>query len=245
MTGLNVLIAHGEPLIQIGLEGALSGCDDLHVQSIRETRSSIAGHIELASIDVAITDLYKGIELARGAYGGSSRVLIMTNDESEVGIRGAVEAGARGYILLSSTLESVVQAVRRVGRGGTAIDPRIVAKMLDSLNGNKLTDREIDVLRLITLGRSNKAIAEQLGIAVGTAKCHVKQLMAKLSARSRTEAASIAQRRGLVPPDPQRDRSASVDLREHNGGTAAHPIRRLPRTPSRQVLVRPSAVING
>ena len=147
----------------------------------------------------------------------------MTNDESEVGIRGAMEAGARGYILLSSTLECVVQAVRRVGRGGTAIDPRVVAKMLDSLNGNKLTEREIEVLRLIMLGQTNKAIAEQLGIAVGTAKCHVKQLMAKLNARSRTEAASIAQRRGLVPLDPQRDRLARVDFRECSGGTAAHP----------------------
>jgi DNA-binding NarL/FixJ family response regulator len=190
-TKLNVLIAHGEPLIQLGLESAIGRCEDLHLQTNAEQ--------DQTSFDVAISDLDSGIALARSTQGHSGCVLIVTSDDSEVGIRSAVEAGVRGYLPAGSTPESVIQAVRRVAWGGTAIDPRALAKMMDSLKGDRLTDREIDVLRLIVLGRPNKVVANELGISVGTVKSHMKQLMAKLNARSRTEAASIAQRRGLVP----------------------------------------------
>jgi DNA-binding NarL/FixJ family response regulator len=195
-TKLNVLIAHGEPLIQLGLESVLSRCEDLHVQILSS-----------ASFDVTVTDLEIGMELVRSTQRGSIGVVIVTNDESEVAIRGAVEAGIRGYLFSGSRPESVLHAVRRVGQGGTLIDPRALAKMVDSLRGDSLTNREIDVLRLIVLGRPNKAVAEQLGIAEGTVKCHVKQLMAKLNARTRTEVANIAQRRGLVPPEPREPRA--------------------------------------
>src|SRR5262245_56388001 len=134
-TRLTVLIAHGEPLIQMGLEGALKACNDLQVQSMHEN------HFDLASFDVVITDLDSGLELARHASDSTRRVVIVTNDESEVGIRNAVEAGVRGYLLLNSTPDSVATAVRRVGSGSTAIDPRALSKMIDSLNSDKLTQR--------------------------------------------------------------------------------------------------------
>jgi DNA-binding NarL/FixJ family response regulator len=194
-----VLIAHAEPLIQIGLEGALSSCSDMDVRSMRDS------YFRLLSFDVVVTDLDSGMELARNRTGNSGGIFILTSDESEVGIRKAMEAGVRGYLLQISTLESVVQAIRRVAQGGSVIDPRALSKIIDSLSGNQLTHREIDVLRLLIQGRSDKAVARELGIALGTVKCHVKHLFSKLHARSRTEAASIAQRRGLVPPTPHHD----------------------------------------
>src|SRR5262249_35404523 len=158
---MKVLIAHGEPLVQIGLEGALGRCEDLRVESIRERGSSCMHDIELSAFGVAVTDLDFGMRLVRRKNRNASPVLVITNDESEVRIRGAIEAGIRGYLLQSSTLDSVVEAVRRVGQGGSAIDPRVLTRMIDSLHGQRLTDREIDVLRLIALGRSNKAVANQ------------------------------------------------------------------------------------
>jgi len=193
---MNVLIAHGQPLIQIGLEGALRACADLRVHSLPDT--------DLTLFDVAVTDSDIGMQLVTGAKTKVRHVIIVTSDASEIGIRRAIEAGVSGYLPMSATVESVAQAVRRVARGGTAIDPGALTKMIESLKHSKLTDREIEVLRLIALGRSNKAIANELGITVGTAKHHVKQLMAKLDARSRTEAASIAHGRGLVPRMPDR-----------------------------------------
>jgi DNA-binding NarL/FixJ family response regulator len=189
---LRVFIAHGEPLLQMGLESALGCCDDFDVRS---------SGIEHGSFDIAITDLDLGMELARRANGSCSNVLVVTSVDSELAIRGALEAGIRGYLPQSSTPASLARAIRCVGRGGTAIDPQFLTRALDSLNGDKLTERETEVLRLIVVGRSNKSVAAQLGITVGTAKCHVRQLMAKLNARSRTEAANIARCRGLVPPD--------------------------------------------
>jgi DNA-binding NarL/FixJ family response regulator len=194
---MDVLIAHSQPLIQLGLQAALGSCEDLRLLS--------GCNLEIASFDVAVTDLDRGMRLMSGEQGRTRRVLVVTDDESEVRIRRAMEAGILGYLPVSSTPENVAQAVQRVGHGSVAIDPRALTRMIESLNGSQLTDREMEVLRLIALGRSNKAVANQLGMAVGTAKHHVKQLLAKLSARSRTEAASIARRRGLVPRDGSDD----------------------------------------
>src|SRR6185369_3374308 len=105
---MNVLIAHGEPLIQIGLEGTLGRCEDLRVRSRTDA--------EHGSFDVAVTDLDIGMTLVRGSR--ATPILIITNDESESSIRVAIEAGIRGYILQSSTLDSVTQSVRRVAHGG-------------------------------------------------------------------------------------------------------------------------------
>lgn len=216
---LRVLIAHGEPLIQMGLQSALNDCDDLQVQVTREP------HGIPSDFDVAITDLGYAMKIARTLSAAPLPLLVVTNDESEFGIRGALEAGIRGYLLLNVTPDALAKAVRCVGRGGTAVDPRALTKVMDSLNSNKLTVREIDVLRLVVKGRSNKVVAAELGIAIGTVKSHVKQLMAKLNARCRTEAASIAQRRGLVPPEPEAISPASSRAGRRASASAASTLR--------------------
>jgi two-component system NarL family response regulator len=125
-------------------------------------------------------------------------VLILTDDDSEVSIRRAVELGVGGYMPLSSGVESVVRAVRCLHNGGTAIAPNVVTKMAMSLQSRGLTQREVEVLRLIMQGLSDKAIARRLQRSVGTARSHVKAILMKLKASSRVEAVAIARRRGLV-----------------------------------------------
>jgi two-component system NarL family response regulator len=125
-------------------------------------------------------------------------VLILTDDDSEVSIRRAVELGISGYLPLSSGVESVVHAVRCIHHGGTAIAPNIVSKIAVSLRSRGLTRREVEVLRLIMQGLPDKAIAHRLQRSVDTAKSHVKAILMKLEASSRVEAVAIAQRRGLV-----------------------------------------------
>jgi two-component system NarL family response regulator len=126
-------------------------------------------------------------------------VLILTDDESEVSIRRAVELGIGGYLPLSSGVESVVHAVRCVNNGGTAIAPNVMTKMAISLRSRPLSEGEIEVLRLIMQGLPDKAIARRLERSVGTAKSHVKAILMKLDASSRVEAVAVARRRGLVP----------------------------------------------
>jgi two-component system, NarL family, response regulator len=125
-------------------------------------------------------------------------VLILTDDDSEVSIRRAVELGVGGYLPLSSGVESVVHAVRCIHNGGTAIAPNVMAKMAMSLRSRGLTQREAEVLRLIMQGLPDKVIAHRLGRSVETARSHVKAILMKLKASSRVEAVAIARRRGLV-----------------------------------------------
>jgi DNA-binding NarL/FixJ family response regulator len=194
---IRVLIAHGEPLVRAGLQLAIQACSDLEIRAICD--GSLADCAGLDSIDVVLTDCDCGMKLAQRSRTSKPRILIVTNDASESSIRGAMDAGAKGYLLLGSTLESVAQAVRCVVRGGVAIDPVAATRMLESLNGESLTQRELQVVCLLMQGSSNKTIARELGISEGTAKTHLKSIMSKLNARSRTQAVTVAQRRGIVP----------------------------------------------
>jgi DNA-binding NarL/FixJ family response regulator len=153
-----------------------------------------------------VADCDSGVHRASSTRSNGCRVLILTIDESEASIRRAIEAGAHGYLLLTSCLEAIVHAVRSIHRGDTAIDPAVAAKMMSSLRHPRLTDREHDVLRLLLHGLSNKAIAARLGRSPGTVKTHVKSVLCKLNAINRTHAVSVARQRGLVQelePDGQ------------------------------------------
>ena len=200
---LKVLVAHNEPLIAAGLQATLLHRDEFDVSTTEpEFLAQIpAAHVDF-DVDVVLADCRTGIHLARCARSGRQtahpRIVIITRDESEASIRCAMEAGARGYLFLGATPNAVIEAIRCAAHGGIALDPFVATKMLNSLNGESITSRELQVLGLVMRGSSDKAIASGLGIALGTVKSHVKRLLAKLEANSRTEAAAIAQRRGLV-----------------------------------------------
>jgi DNA-binding NarL/FixJ family response regulator len=137
--------------------------------------------------------------------GGSRRhrVMILTHSNSEAKICHALEQGARGYLLLGCSLEDVIDGLRSVHGGGVALGPLVVSRMADWMKQQALTIREEDILRQMMLGLSNKGIARNLTMAVGTVKTHVKSILAKLDAAGRTEAVAIAQRRGILGEEPE------------------------------------------
>ena len=195
---VHVLIAHDNPLVAAGLEATFGMQQDFYIVGRRETDN--VSPVDAAT--VAVTDYEEGtrrLVAQRGAQcGGDCRVLILTDDDSEVSIRAAVELGISGYLPLSSGVESVVHAVRCIHNGGTAITPNVVARMVMSLQSRGLTRREIEVLRLIMQGLPDKVIAHRLERSVETARSHVKAILMKLGASSRAAAVAIARRRGLV-----------------------------------------------
>jgi len=210
---IKLLIAHKSPLVSAGLEAAFRTQGDFEVVSCTaESGRPPPAETQLGSVNVAVADCETGIHLVVPASRNGCRVLIVTQDESEASIRRAVELGVRGYLLLTSSLESVVRAVRCISHGGTALDPLVTTKMVASLTGRPLTHRELDVLRLMMLGLSDKAIARRLARSVGTAKTHVKAILAKLDSASRLEAVVVARRRGLVPE------ASVVSVPEHDRG---------------------------
>jgi DNA-binding NarL/FixJ family response regulator len=195
---IQVLIAHDNPLVAAGLEAAFGTQEDFHIVGRSETDD--VSPVDAAT--VAVTDYEGGtrrLAAQRGAQrGGGCRVLILTDDDSEVSSRRAVELGVRGYLPLSSGVKSVVHAVRCIHNGGTAIAPNIMTRIATSLRSRGLTQREVEVLWLIMQGLSDKAIAYRLARSVETAKTHVKAILMKLEASSRVEAVAIARRRGLL-----------------------------------------------
>jgi DNA-binding NarL/FixJ family response regulator len=196
---IKVLIAHADPLIAAGLAATLQQQRDfeavvwgpaLQVSSVKA--------IDLPPADVVVADYDSGLRLIASAGAGRHRVVILTHSDSEAKICHALERGARGYLLLGGTLKDLLDGLRSVRGGGTAIGPLVAHRVAEWMKHRALTRREEEILRRMMLGLSNKGIAIQLNVAVGTVKTHVKSILDKLDAASRTEAVAIAQRRGIL-----------------------------------------------
>jgi DNA-binding NarL/FixJ family response regulator len=148
-----------------------------------------------------IADYDSGIRLTDGAPASNAHVVILTHSDSQAKICHALAQGVRGYLLLGCSLQDLAAGIRSVHQGGVAVTPRVASRIAESMNQETLTARQQIVLRLMTLGWSNKRIARELRLAVGTVKTHVKSILAKLGAGNRSEAAAIARQRGILPDD--------------------------------------------
>jgi two-component system NarL family response regulator len=186
---IRVLIAHGDALIAAGLAATLS--------RQRDFETATGGACQPVA-DVVIADYESGLRLIASGGTLGRRVIILTHSDSEAKICHALEQGARGYLLLGCSLQDLVDGLRSVYTGGTALGPLVATRIADRMKQQALTPRESDILRYLMLGMSNKAIATKLTLAVGTVKTHVKSVLEKLNASSRTQAVSIAQRRGIL-----------------------------------------------
>jgi DNA-binding NarL/FixJ family response regulator len=128
----------------------------------------------------------------------NARIIVLTTFDRDEDIFGAIQAGAKGYLLKDVPREALMDCVRRVHRGETCVPVHLAAKLAERVSCGTLSEREIDVLQLIAQGKSNKEIGSALFITEGTVKSHVKRMFAKLGVISRTEAVAKASRRGLI-----------------------------------------------
>jgi DNA-binding NarL/FixJ family response regulator len=161
--------------------------------------------------DVVVMDLQMrpidGIESTRRirARYDDVEVVVLTSYADDELVRGALEAGASGYVLKDADADDVAAAIRAADRGELQLDPAVARHLLSSLSAAshdaataELTARELDVLSLVGTGRANKEIAARLGISERTARTHVSNILRKLGLTSRTQAALWAVREGLV-----------------------------------------------
>ena len=148
--------------------------------------------------DVILSDYESAVELLGNTSWEEQKVVIFTSYDGEARICRAFESGARGYLLYGLPLPELVEGIRAVRAGGVALSPLVAARITNRVRGGRLTTRERAVLGELMLGLSNKAIARQLNLSVGTVKTHVKSILEKLDADSRTAAVVTAQRRGLM-----------------------------------------------
>jgi DNA-binding NarL/FixJ family response regulator len=129
------------------------------------------------------------------------RIVVLSNYASEEHVFRAVAAGARGYIVKDADPSQIIEALRAVHGGQRYLSPEVSSRLADRVHRSSLTPREADVLTLLVRGTRNRGIADALGISEETVKGHVKNILSKLDAADRTQAASEAIRRGLIDVD--------------------------------------------
>lgn len=204
---IKVLVLHRDALISAGVISALGKHPDLVVrepdalQAVDEPARTFTherADVVVADYETALEILSK--ERIEPAPRGRTppNVLIVTRCETQWQIRNALERGVRGYLLLGCSPHELAEAVRGLHRGERYLGALVAQRIAESLTCEMPTGRELDVLRLLARGHGNKAIALKLNIAVGTVKSHVKAILQKLDAATRTEAAAVADRRGLL-----------------------------------------------
>lgn len=206
-----VVLVEDHALTRAGLRTALDATDDLRVVAEASDGPSGLALVERERPDVAVIDIglpgIDGIELTRRirTVAPATRVAIFTVHDLETEVLAALSAGADAYSLKTSRPDQIVAAVRAAADGGVYFDPRIASAVMRHLGATRnvavdspLTPRETEVLRLIADGRGNAEIAKTLYIGLGTVKGHIRDILEKLAAADRTQAAVVALRRGLI-----------------------------------------------
>ena len=201
---IRILIADGHPVVRLGLIALSGAAEDVEiVAEAGDGNRAVELFAELLP-DVVLIDLRlpcgNGADAYREILGRRSdaRVLILTAFDGDTDIRRAFEAGISGYILKRSPADSLLPALRAVAEGGTWIPEEVSDRLASKTSFENLTARELDVLNEIATGLSNKEIAGRLGISLHTAKEHVRNILAKLRVAYRTEAVSVAVKRGII-----------------------------------------------
>jgi two-component system, NarL family, response regulator LiaR len=207
---ITVVIADDHPVVRQGLRTFLDLQEDLEVVAeASDGEEAVARAVEFVP-DVVVLDLVMpkmdGIEAIRGIRDASpsTRVLVLTSFLDDEKVLPAVKAGAAGYLLKDAEPGELANAIRTVTRGEALLHPTVAAKVVQELASRdrspvaELTDRELEVLRLLARGLANKAIALELHVSEKTVKTHVSNILAKLHLADRTQAALFAVRERLV-----------------------------------------------
>lgn len=201
---IRVLSVDDHPLIREGVAAMIRDQPDMDlVAEAASGREAIQRYRELQP-DVTLMDIRlpdsSGIDavIAIREEFPDARIVILSTFEGDVDIKRALAAGARGYLLKSMPPEDLLAAIRQVHAGKKYIPARLAAQVAEYLGEEPLTQREIEVLHQVARGLRNREIADGLSISEETVKVHIRHILEKLSARDRTEAVSIATRRGFI-----------------------------------------------
>ena len=215
-TPIRVLVADDHAIVRKGIRALLSTEADIEVIGEADDGAQAVAQAQALCPDVILMDLVMpkmdGIEATRQILGRQpgARILVLTSFAADDKVFPAIKAGALGYLLKDSGPEDLVQAIHQIHRGEPSLEPSIARKVLYELSHplqqqpptpEPLTERELDILRLVAQGRSNREIAEQLVITEMTVRTHVSNILSKLHLASRTQAALYALREGLASLD--------------------------------------------
>ena len=211
-TQIRVLIVDDHQIVRKGISALLETETDLSVVGEAANGREAVAMAESLAPDVILMDLVMpemdGIEATRKIrqHQPDSRVLVLTSFGSDDKLFPAVKAGALGYLLKDTSPQDLLHAIRQAARGQSALNPKVARRLLREFSADSelfppsepLTEREIEVLRLVARGLTNERIGAQLFISEATVRTHVSHILGKLNLTNRTQAALYALREGLV-----------------------------------------------
>src|SRR5215831_18093499 len=203
-TRIQILTVDDHPLLREGIAAVIHGEPDMVIVGEASNGPEAIEIFRSKRPDVALMDLQMpglngidAIAAIRQEY-PQARIIVLTTYEGDVLARRALKAGATGYILKDMIRTELLEAIRVVHVGRRYIPQKIAAELVEHYTEDDLTEREIEILREVARGTSNKIIAARLSISEATVKAHMQKIMVKLGASDRTHAVNIAATRGFL-----------------------------------------------
>lgn len=201
---IRILSVDDHPLVREGIVAIINAQSDMQVvaqaSNGHEAIESFRKHEpDITLMDLRLPDM-SGIDavIALRSHFADALIIMLTTFDQDTEIQRALAAGARSYILKTLPPSEMAEVIRRVHEGRKHIPPEVAAHLAEHLGEEPLTDREVEVLRLVMAGNRNRDIANRLFISEETVKAHIKHTMEKLGAMDRTQAVTIAARRGII-----------------------------------------------
>jgi DNA-binding NarL/FixJ family response regulator len=201
---IRVLAVDDHPLLREGIAAVLEGEADFELAAEATNGQEAVELFRIHRPDVTLMDLQmpgmNGIDamMAIRSEFANARFIVLTTYQGDVQALRALKAGASGYLLKNMMRKELLETIRIVHSGRRRIPPEIAAELADHVTDDALSDREVDVLRRVATGNSNKIIASQLNVSEATVKGHMKSILTKLGANDRTHAVTIAMKRGFL-----------------------------------------------
>jgi two-component system, NarL family, response regulator NreC len=203
-TPITVVIADDHAVVRQGVRLLLEAEDDLEVLGEASDLREAQALLRQSTPDVLVLDLHMGPELSLSTLSElrtiapSTAVVILTMDDDPAFVQPAWAAGAAGYVLKEASRTELVRAIRTVGRGGRYLDPAIGGWALTRADDEVLTERELEVLRLVALGYTNSEIAKRMYLSARTVETHRANLQSKLKLNGRPELVRYALEHGVI-----------------------------------------------
>ena len=218
---IRIMIVDDHPIVRRGLHSLLDVTLGMEVVAEATDGIEAVQKVQTYNPDVILMDLVmprmdgiKAIEEILKIKPGT-RILVLTSFEEDERLLAALRTGALGYILKDSNPDSLLQAIQDVYKGDSYLNPSVLRKLIRGINKDNhiepvrettnLTEREIEVLRLVSQGLSNREAAKRLGIVEGTVRSHISNILSKLHLSNRTQAVVYALREGLAPLESKED----------------------------------------
>ena len=204
---IRILIADNHPVVREGLAALIHRQEGMALIAEAASWPEAVEQFDRHKPDLALLEpRMPGMDGASGVRAirektPDARIVLFTACDTDEDIYRGLRAGAKGYLLKDVPRDELIESIRAVGEGKTCIPPAVAAKLASRMSAPDMTSREMEVLQLMAQGKSNKEIGSSLNISEGTVKVHINHILGKLNASGRTEATSVALKRGLVRLD--------------------------------------------